>query len=99
MIEYAQGQELQLQAAGLGLALQDKQSHAHSSDANCYVMLLWCFAVCQPGFGRAHAGADHCVRCVQGTYAFGDAFDECFECPFPKTTGFSGATSDRDCGE
>jgi hypothetical protein len=39
------------------------------------------------------------VRCPQGTYSFGDAFDDCYECPFPKTTSFSGATSDKDCGK
>jgi hypothetical protein len=55
-------------------------------------------AVCLTGFGRASGDSDTCVRCPQGTYSFGDAFDDCYECPFPKTTSFSGATSDKDCG-
>lgn len=56
--------------------------------------------VCQPGFGRRGPyGDEACERCERGTYSFGDTFDECVQCPFPKTTSFSGAASDKDCGE
>jgi hypothetical protein len=53
--------------------------------------------VCEPGFGRAAYGT--CERCPVGTFNFGDTYDACMECPFPKTTAFSGATSDADCSE